>query len=86
MISSVVAINLERYLSDTDLPVTDQTVAIFSDYLSLLQKFNQRAGFTSLIDDDEIVKRHFIESIALLVSLHATGVISDWEILSAVDI
>ena len=86
MISSIVAINLERYLSDTDLPITDQTVAIFSDYLSLLQKFNQRAGFTSLIDDDEIVKRHFIESIALLVSLHATGVISDWEILNAVDI
>ena len=86
MISSIVAINLERYLSDTDLPVTDQTVAIFSDYLSLLQEFNQRAGFTSLIDDDEIVKRHFIESIALLVSLHATGVISDWEILNTVDI
>ena len=86
MISSIVAMNLDQYLSDTDLHVTDQTIAIFSDYLFLLQKFNQRAGFTSLADDDEIVKRHFIESIALLVSLQGVGVISDSELLNVVDI
>ena len=75
MMSSIVAANLDRYLSDTDLHVTDQTIAIFSDYLLLLQKFNQRAGFTSLTDDEEIVKRHFIESVALLISLGEADVI-----------
>ena len=86
MMSSIVAANLDRYLSDTDLHVTDQTIAIFSDYLLLLQKFNERAGFTSLTDDEEIVKRHFIESVALLISLQDMDVISDSEILDVVDI
>ena len=86
MMSSIVATNLDRYLRDTDLYVTDQTIAIFSDYLSLLQKFNQRAGFTSLTDDEEIVKRHFIESVALLISLQDTDVISGSGIIDVVDI
>lgn len=41
----------------------------FAQYLALLAEWDDRAGLTTVIEPDEVQRRHFAESLALLVVL-----------------
>lgn len=57
------------------LGITLPEVAIgrFARYLELLNEWNDRAGLTAITDDETAQRRHFGESIALLVALRTAG-------------
>jgi 16S rRNA (guanine527-N7)-methyltransferase len=56
-----------------DLPAA--TLEAFARYLDLVIAWNRRAGLTAIEDREEIQRRHFGESLALLVALRDAGII-----------
>jgi 16S rRNA (guanine527-N7)-methyltransferase len=57
------------------LPFDDALEARFARYLALLVDWNDRAGLTAITDVEVIQRRHFGESLALLVALRGAGVL-----------
>ena len=53
--------------------LTEPQRAAFDHYLELLEAGNERAGLTAIRDRDEVMRRLFGESLALLVALRGTG-------------
>jgi 16S rRNA (guanine527-N7)-methyltransferase len=45
-------------------PVDDATAARFAAYLALLLRWNAKISLTAIRDEEEILARHFVESIA----------------------
>ena len=50
-------------------PLDDETADKFAVYLSLFVRWNQRINLSSVREEDEILSRHFIESIVVARSL-----------------
>ncbi len=60
-----VAERLNTLLSHAGLPELSPAVgSAFETYLSLLQRWNTRMNLTAVRDEDGILQRHFVESIA----------------------
>ena len=57
---------LQTISSEIDLPVSGKQVQQFMVYLRQLQLWNQSFNLTSLILDDEIIIKHFVDSLAAL--------------------
>ena len=36
----------------------------FAEYLELLVKYNERVNLTAITDEDEIISKHFVDSLA----------------------
>lgn len=51
----------------------------FERYLALLEEWNDRAGLTAITDSETAQRRHFGESIALLIALREAGALGDGE-------
>lgn len=61
---------LNDLLRNTDLePLDDATVSQFEAYLSLFVRWNQRINLSSVRNEEGILSRHFVESIAVARSL-----------------
>jgi len=55
---------LNQYLTDAgSASLPPDLEAKFIAYLNLLQKWNTRTNLTAIRDEDEILRRHFVESI-----------------------
>jgi len=52
-------------------PIDDRTLAKFEEYLNLLLRWNARTNLTAIRDPNEIMARHFVESIACAQALPA---------------
>jgi len=59
------------------LPLDEHALATFERYLDLIFEWNERAGITSIADPVEAQHRHFGESLALLQTLRAAGVLPE---------
>jgi 16S rRNA (guanine527-N7)-methyltransferase len=46
-------------------PLDDETISKFDAYLSLFVRWNQRLNLSSVRDEEGIITRHFVESIAV---------------------
>ncbi len=84
---------VERDLAALDVEVTrigltldDAARSRFARYLDLIEAWRDRAGLTSLTDPDAVQRRHFGESLALLVALRERGVLTPGEAVSVVDV
>jgi 16S rRNA (guanine527-N7)-methyltransferase len=66
---------LDLELSRVGLDFTPEQRSAFERHLDLLEDWNQRAGLTAIRDRDEVMRRLFGESLALLLSLRAGGVL-----------
>jgi 16S rRNA (guanine527-N7)-methyltransferase len=65
MTESAIGFKLNALLTEAGLNPLDLTVAArFQDYCSLLLRWNARVNLTAIRDEDGILSRHFIESIA----------------------
>jgi 16S rRNA (guanine527-N7)-methyltransferase len=63
---------LNAFLGEAGLPDLDsKTLARFAKYLILIQRWNQRINLTAVRDEDGILRRHFVESIACAQALPA---------------
>jgi 16S rRNA (guanine527-N7)-methyltransferase len=58
------------------LPLTEPQRAAFETYLDLIEAQNEWAGITSIADPAEMQRRHFGESLALLVALRSAGLLT----------
>jgi 16S rRNA (guanine527-N7)-methyltransferase len=52
-------------------PLDEATAARFADYLALLMKWNSKINLTAVRDEEGILSRHFVESIACARALPA---------------
>jgi len=50
-------------------PLDDETIAKFEAYLSLFVRWNKKLNLSSVRGEEEILSRHFVESIAVAQSL-----------------
>jgi len=65
MSSSSSALRLNQLLAEVGEPVLDPVTAErFIEYLRLIERWNQRVNLTAIRAEEEILKRHFVESIA----------------------
>jgi 16S rRNA (guanine527-N7)-methyltransferase len=56
---------LNSLLAEAGLPALDSDLSVrFANYLALLLRWNRKVNLTSVRDEDGILRRHFIESIA----------------------
>lgn len=63
---------LNELLAESGLETLDAAQAkSFEDYLSLLLRWNERVNLTAIRDEEGILKRHFVESIACAQALPA---------------
>ena len=63
---------LTSLLADAGLPGLDPDLSKrFCDYLALLVRWNQRINLTSIRNEEDILKRHFFESIVCARSVPA---------------
>ena len=63
---------LNELLAESGLETLDAAQAkSFEDYLSLLLRWNERVNLTAIRDEEGILKRHFVESIACARALPA---------------
>ena len=66
-------LRLNLLLAGAGLPALAETqVAGFEAYLALLQRWNTRINLTAIRDEDTILSRHFVESIACACALPAS--------------
>jgi len=63
--SEAIGVRLNEKLADAGLDRLDSAVATrFGDYCTLLLRWNARTNLTAVRDEDGILARHFVESIA----------------------
>jgi 16S rRNA (guanine527-N7)-methyltransferase len=77
---------LEEEAARLGLALDATARARFRRYMTLLDAWRERAGLTSLTDPVAVQRRHFGESLALLVALRAAGVLTPEAPASVVDV
>ena len=61
------------------LTLPEAALERFRRYLALLAEWNERAGLTAITNEEEAQRRHFGESLALLVALREAGLLRPGE-------
>lgn len=56
---------LKQGLKAFGIEPRDETIALFSQYEKLLLQWNEKMNLTAITDHEEILKKHFVDSIAL---------------------
>jgi len=56
---------LRQSLLKWNIELTDNQYKMFNDYYNLLIEWNEKMNLTSIIEKDEVINKHFIDSIAL---------------------
>jgi 16S rRNA (guanine527-N7)-methyltransferase len=59
------------------ITLDDAELATFDRYLDLVFEWNERAGLTSITDRTEAQRRHFAESLAVLVAIREAGLLPE---------
>ena len=54
---------LKQACEDVDLPFNEEKYNKFMKYKELLKEWNEKINLTAIIDDEEIIKKHFIDCI-----------------------
>lgn len=54
---------LKKYCLDCEIKITDKQINCFDLYGDFLKDYNNKVNLTSIVDDDEIVKKHFLDSL-----------------------
>jgi len=57
---------LERALAQLQVESSQETLDAFDSYLGLLRKWSRAYNLTALRDEEEIVRKHFIDSLSYL--------------------
>lgn len=54
---------MKEAAKDVDMDLTDKQYEQFIKYMRLVQEWNQKINLTTIIEDEEFIKKHFIDSI-----------------------
>ncbi|MEZ4770105.1 MAG: 16S rRNA (guanine(527)-N(7))-methyltransferase RsmG [Caldilineales bacterium] len=63
--------NLQEGALELGVSLDAGQLARFDTYLALLQDWNQRMSLTTITDSDEVVTKHFLDSLSCLLALPA---------------
>ena len=58
--------NLQRLFKMIDLDINDQKTTKFYNYMELLLDWNKRVNLTSITEIDDIILKHFVDSLTIL--------------------
>ncbi|MCI0494732.1 16S rRNA (guanine(527)-N(7))-methyltransferase RsmG [candidate division KSB1 bacterium] len=61
-------IQLQEILSNADIAISKDQVLLFQKYIDLIKSWNKRTNLVSRQDENRIVERHVLESIAVLTA------------------
>lgn len=59
---------LKKGASEYGLELTEKQINQFMIYKNLLQEWNEKINLTAITDDEEIIKKHFIDSMSIIKS------------------
>lgn len=54
---------MKKACEDIDMPFTEEKYNKFIQYKDLLKEWNEKINLTAITDDEEIIKKHFIDCI-----------------------
>ncbi|NLP27488.1 MAG: 16S rRNA (guanine(527)-N(7))-methyltransferase RsmG [Clostridia bacterium] len=54
---------MKKAFMKEDLNFTEETYEKFMTYMALIQEWNQKINLTAITEDEEIIKKHFIDSV-----------------------
>lgn len=57
---------LENWCSENNIPINDEQKAHFQIYAQMLVEWNKKMNLTSIVREDEIAVKHFIDSISVI--------------------
>jgi 16S rRNA (guanine527-N7)-methyltransferase len=61
---------INNFLSEHGIdPLSDLQLDLFQSYYSLLKEWNSKFNLTSIIDEEDVIIKHFIDSLALQIFL-----------------
>lgn len=77
---------MQRHARTLGLDLSTEQLGLFERYYALLVEASQRADLTSVLDYEGVQRRHFLESLALLVALYRSGVLRPGQGARALDL
>lgn len=69
--------NLNKDLSAWGVTLDDETLAKFYRYYELLIEWNEKMNLTAITDFDEVLKKHFLDSISIVLFMKQKGILGD---------
>ena len=64
---------LKKCLSEWDIDIDDERLDLFSGYYELLISWNEKFNLTSITKKEEVIVKHFVDSISLLKYTDISG-------------
>ena len=64
---------MKKQLENQGLPLNEQQIELFSKYLALMTEWNQKIDLTALKTDEEIIEKHFYDSLLVSFGLKLTN-------------
>lgn len=59
-------INMKKLFDSYDIEINDEQIIKFNNYYELLIKWNEQMNLTSITEYDDVIKKHFLDSVLLL--------------------
>lgn len=56
----------KQYVNESSIPVTDKQIEQFSIYSDMLLEWNKKVNLTSITEPDDVLIKHFLDSILVL--------------------
>ena len=61
--------HIKEYASDLGIELTDEMIDRFEEYYRLLIEKNKEMNLTAITDEEEVVQKHFIDSLAVYAAV-----------------
>ena len=61
---------LEKGLIELGIKYSTDTISKFSLYLKELHEWNEKVNLTGIMDENEIIKKHFLDSLSCVLACH----------------
>lgn len=58
--------NLKKYANKIEINLTDEMIEQFNKYMNLLIDWNEKINLTAITEPDDIILKHFIDSLTVL--------------------
>ena len=68
---------MQYYLKELDIELSNKQIEQFYNYMNLLIEWNKTMNLTSIVDPNEIIIKHFIDSLTILESIEKNDTIID---------
>lgn len=66
----------EKDLKALDISLTEKQITQFINYYELLTEWNNFMNLTAIKEYDEVLKKHFVDSLSLVKAIHISGHLS----------